>query len=471
MSKHLLAPDVHLAASLRSNHCGLLMLTALLLGSLALPASAQYRPVVRVSPESHFTIPPDVSTPVVLQTEPDAACDLHAAGVNDPTYTMRLYANIEGYVRFHFTPMQDIQDAYLQLDCTAGEATTTHPLHLRMAATPTEDMPAPERFLPAPKGSKIRPALTDEAARQLSDEDIIAQGYPLRPSAAESPEAYAKWLNRVSRPMTLISPHSVRRSDISHLPRTSIAGPNTSENWSGFVAQSSPGSYRMVEGGWNVPSVTGEVGTLKGGFPVVIPGPPTYSALWVGLDGNTTNDLVQAGTEQDARFLLLYGTATNYYAWTEVYPLESITEFFSVSPGDGIDVTVYVGDSKGNVNPAGGYAWFNVYDAMAGMGGNISKKLGSGFGFTGNSAEWIMERPYITALGGYPELADYATCQMSGGVLTGTGTTSINYSSAQNEQTTMYEEYTPQSDDDVLSTVSAVSGHAGLMQFYWKNFH
>jgi hypothetical protein len=108
---------------------------------------------------------------------------------------------------------------------------------------------------------------------------------------------------------------------------------------------------------------------------------------------------------------------------------------------------------------------------MAGLGGNISTKLPTGFGFNGNSAEWIMERPWETALGGYPELAYYDTCEMTGGVLTGSGTTSIRYSSAQNEQTTMYEEYTPQSDNDVLSTVGAVSGQAGSMLFSWKNFH
>jgi hypothetical protein len=471
MSKHPLDRNVHLAASSRSKHSGLLALTGLLLGGLMLPASAQSRPVATAAPEKHFTIPPDVQAPVVFLTEPDAACDLHATGVYDPSYTMRLYANIEGYVRFHFTPYPDTQDAHLQLDCTTPQAVTIHPLHLRINATPTGDMPAPAASVPAPAGSKVRPALTDEAARQLSDEDIVTQGYPPRPNPAESLEAYTRWLDRVSRPMTMLPPHSVSRSDISHLPRTSFAGPQVSGNWSGFVAQSSAGSYRMVDGVWNVPSVTGEVEAIyEGRFLTIVPGPPTYSALWVGLDGNTTNDLVQAGTEQDARSLQLFGTATSYYAWTEVYPAP-ITEAFSVSPGDEITVTVWVGDSKGSVNPSGDYAWFNVYDELAGMGGNISTKLPTGYGFTGYSAEWIMERPYITALGGNPELADYGTCEMTGGVLTRTGTVSIPYSSAQNQQDTMYESYFPQADNDVLSTVSAVSGHPSSMLFSWISFH
>src|ERR1700683_4518077 len=109
MSKHQLIPNVHLAASLPMNHGGLLTLTALLLAGLAVPAPAQNSPTARVELEKHFPIPPDVRPPVVLQTEPDAACDLHAEGVDDPSQTVRLYGNIEGYVRFHFTPSHGLQ--------------------------------------------------------------------------------------------------------------------------------------------------------------------------------------------------------------------------------------------------------------------------------------------------------------------------------------------------------------------------
>ena len=139
--------------------------------------------------------------------------------------------------------------------------------------------------------------------------------------------------------------------------------------------------------------------------------------IWVGLDGNTTNDLVQAGTEQDAVRIFPYGTATNYYFWTEVYPLQPMEEVGPVSPGDVVDVTVYVGDAAGNVNPSGGYAWFNFLDALAGHGGNFSTKLPTTFGFKGNSAEWIVERPYIKVLSGYPELAQYTTFEMTGAVV------------------------------------------------------
>jgi hypothetical protein len=45
MSQHQMIHNVHFAASSRTNHSGLLTLTALLLGGLAVPASAQNRPV------------------------------------------------------------------------------------------------------------------------------------------------------------------------------------------------------------------------------------------------------------------------------------------------------------------------------------------------------------------------------------------------------------------------------------------
>jgi hypothetical protein len=464
MSKHHTIHNVHLAGSSRTNHSGLLTLTALLLGGLAVPASAQNRPMARVAPERHFTIPADVPTPVVLMTEPDAACDLHAAGVNDPSRTMRLYGNIEGYVRFHFTPKQDTQDAHLQLDCRTQEAVTTHSVHLRIATSPTEDMPAPERSVPAPKGSKARPALTEEAAPQLSDEDITAQGYPPRPNTTESPEAYARWLDRVSRPATILPPHSVSRSGISHSPRNVTANLNTSVNWSGFVAQGGTGSYKAVYGTWVVPYVSGDPGLQE----------PCYSLVWVGLDGYTSNDLDQAGTEQDATDMFPFRTATNYYAWTEVIPHQSIQEIFNLNPGSTFSVVVYVGDSKGNIDPTGDYAWFNLVDVNSGQEFNTPTKLEKGFGFTGNSAEWIVERPCLGNCGStspiYPEFAEYSIVQItSASVLTGTKV--IPYGTAENQQLTMRASYLPQPDNNVLSTVSSVTGSADSMKFLWKNFY
>jgi hypothetical protein len=443
------------------NERGLVTLTALLLGSLAAPASAQNRPMARVAPEKHFTIPAGVPTPVVLLTEPDAACDLHDAGVNDPSQTMRLYGNIEGYIRFHFTPKQDIQDAYLQLDCTTQAAVTTHPLHLRIAASPTADMPAPERAVPAPRGSKIRPALTAEAARQLSDEEIRAQGYPSRPNTTESAEDYAKWLNRVSRPVTILPPNSVSRTGVSHSLQGVAETTGDNSHWSGFVAQGPSGSFREVEGSWSVPLVWG-------------PGPtpaPSYSSIWAGLDGLPSNDVVQAGTEQDVT-VTKQGEVASFYAWTEVWPQQPTAhKVFSVSPGDLIVVDVFVGDSQGNVDPSGNYAWFTIQDQTSWETFTGSTKLNAGFGFSATSAEWIVERPLVG--GTFPELSDYSSVLLTGAwVLPAKGTTLIPYSKAENLQLTMRgSNWAPWYDNNVLSTVAGDPYCPTCMNFYWKNFH
>ena len=467
MSKYHTIHNVHLAASSRT-------LTALLLCSLALPASAQNRPVARVAPEKQFTIPPDVRTPVVLQTEPDAACDLHDAGVSNPSQTMRLYGNIEGYVRFHFTPKQDIQDAHLELNCTTQDAVTTYPLHLRIAVSPTADLPAPETSVPAPAGSKVLPALTDEAARQLSDRDVIAQGYPPRPNTAESPEAYANWLGRVSRPITILPPHSVSRSDISHSLTGVTEGPSGANNshWSGFVATSPALFTTAVAGEWTVPSVASCQ--------------YCYSSAWAGLDGGPTvvnQDVVQAGTEQDA-VSMGSGVSYSYYAWTEAYPQQLFAQqVFNVSPGDPIFTFVFVGDSAGNINPVGDYAWFLIQDLKSAQLFAGSTKLGKNFGFLGTSAEWIVERPFVS--GGFPELSDYRSVEMSGAGFVPFGwTTTIPYSQATNikvnpfapfaqlQQLTMTGSNTsPWYDNNVLSTVSESSSCTTCMSFTWKNLH
>jgi hypothetical protein len=476
MSKHPLASNFHSAANSWSNHSGLLTLAALLLGSLVLPAWAQNRPMPRVTPEQHFTIPPDAETPVVLRTEPDAACDLHAAGVSDPSKTMRLYGNIEGYVRFYFTPKQDTQDAYLQLDCTtAKQAVTTQPLHLRIAASPTEDMPVPEASVPVPAGSKALPALTDEGARQLSDEDVIAQGYPPRPDPTRSPAAYAKWLALFSRAVTILPPHSVSRSDVSHSAGGVTEGPANNSHWSGFAVTGLPFEFWAASGEWGVPSVTDSCLNC-------------YSSVWAGLDGAPTlpisqQNLVQDGTEQDC-IDSGKGFMTNYYAWTEAYPQQPFAqEVFSVSPKDPMWVFVYVGDSNGNLDPmGGGYAWFIIQDQKTAQTSVTSLVLWNSFGFVGTSAEWIVERPIVS--GYFPQLSDYGSVQMSDATfLTSGGTEAIPYSEATNisvnpsahssqiQQLTMTGSgLAPYYDNNVLSTVSGSTSCPSCMSFSWVHF-
>jgi hypothetical protein len=432
-----------------------LTLTATLLCGLAVSTSAQNSAVARIARERGFTIAPNVQTPIVLKTRPDAACDLHAEGVSDKAQTLRFYANGDGYLKIHASARQESQEASAQLDCTENGKVVRYPLHLRASSSPTDDMPAPRSVMPVPKGSRVLPALTEEEAQQLSDEELLGRGYLPRPDAVSSPDEYAVWLDRVSRPMALIPPHSVSRSDISHSGNVQ-EGAYTSANWSGYEAHGAKRSYDGVQGEWNVPSIG-----------LAEPGYTTYSSMWVGLDGDGVSDLVQAGSEQDA--IEIFGLViASYSTWTELLPNQPTEQGtgLGVNSGDDILVSVYIGDSTGHRKPNGAYGWFSIWDFTSSQAVLISTAL-SGTYFRGSEAEWIMERPLVGGV--YSELSAYVFAFMHNAGASTTKNTYKHYDKIQNRQIAMYEKDNPQPDNNRLSTVGPFG--ADQMEFQWFNFH
>jgi hypothetical protein len=148
-------PFNHLSSTINSHRQNgrFVALAALLLCGLS--ASAQPH-ISKVARELGFTIPPGVQTPIVIKTKPDAICELHAAGVSDPNHTLKLYANSDGYVQVHATVQESAEDSHVQLDCTGGSKLITYPVRLRSSHSPTTDTPAPQTFVPIPKGSRAR---------------------------------------------------------------------------------------------------------------------------------------------------------------------------------------------------------------------------------------------------------------------------------------------------------------------------
>ena len=229
-----------------SSRTGLIVvLTATLLCGLAVSASAQNPAVLEIASEQGFTVPANVETPIVLKTKPDAVCDLHNEEFNDRAHSLRLYANSDGYVRVHTTLKKVAgEDAgRVLLDCTADGKITRYPLHLRGADSPTADMPAPQAEVPVPTGSIVLPALTEEEAQRLSDAELKSLGYPMRPDAAKSPRMYTKWLNRVSRHLTMLPSKQVP-TDISYQMQNEKAtyGPVQNSHWCGYAYQTGTGA-------------------------------------------------------------------------------------------------------------------------------------------------------------------------------------------------------------------------------------
>ena len=158
----------------------------------------------------------------------------------------------------------------------------------------------------------------------------------------------------------------------------------TSSNWSGYAAESSltspkSGFVNKVVGTWVIPNVS--CGTT-----------PTYSSLWVGIDGYSDGSVEQLGTEQDCS-----GGAPQYYAWYEMYP----------KPGYYIPITVKAGDTiTASVTYSGGRFILSMQDGSTGA--SFSKSFKSSA--QRSSAEWIIEAPYS---GHILTLANFGTAQFT----------------------------------------------------------
>ena len=421
---------------------GLLSLAAVLLCGLT--ASAQN---AKVEAEQGFTIAPDVQSSIVLKTQADAACDLHAVGTSD-TRSMRFYANGEGYVKLHASAREGMEGR-LQLDCSSENGSVvSYPLHLVASSSPTSDMPAPQSKVPAPKGSTVRAGLTEVQAQSMTDAQLDKLGYPARPDVLVSPDKYTKWLGHVAQPMTLLPTHLVSRSDVRSAPKN-----YTANNWSGLEGHTTTKHYySAVTGDWDVP-------------PIIIAsadGNPDYSSLWVGLDGDGTKDLVQAGTEQDGQDFLGF-LFTDYYAWSEILPNEpTAQEVFSVDPGDDMSVEVWIGTGSGSPNPNGKYGSFRIIDYTQNNESKFYVPL-NGTTYNGMDAEWILERPTVN--NSLPELADYLTAFITDADALKVSTNAwVKAGTTANRSIAMYN------GKDLLSEPVWFGTGTDLIQFIFVNF-
>ena len=322
-----------------------------------------------------------------------------------------------GRVRFHVRPATHNtathEIARLEVDCTAKGNVVRYPLHLRVGLEPTADMPSPpvEKPLALRHGVRMRRALSSDEAMLLSDEEALAQGLPLRPNPESVPQAFDAWLRCLSMPACRIEPHLVSNPDVTHGKRKDASA--SSSNWCGYALlrsekpapifrASTPLTepYDWVSGTWQVPFVTGEPNTA------------TYSALWVGLDGSGTADLVQAGTEHQATHINSGGielTLSSYHAWAEFLPQqpnEQVISNFAIHPGDEIFTAVWIGNGDNSPSLSSASATFFMMNLSTGGFTSLSVPR-SPLCVKGREAVWAMERP--TVGGSLPDLANYGS--------------------------------------------------------------
>ncbi len=323
---------------------------------------------------------------VRLQTAPAATCLLH--GANGDSDGVSLYADDDGEIEFFVTPHAPTDlDVRYALDCVADQGSLdTQFGDLRSAVAKTSPRSADGKSSAGPERRVIslRPALLGDPML-YSQAELLVAGYPLRPDPIVSPADYAKWKDLVSVPAQMVSSRLVRRPSYAA----------TSRNWCGYVADQPNATFSLAKGYFQIPSVA-----------QICSGCNTGAGLWAGLDGSwsadgrRSHDVVQAGAEMDA--FSFFGTQINsYYVWREWYPdvQESISNMHA-DPGDTFYVQVWMGDSSGNLNPNGGYAWFylqNLTNNYYYYGSKIRPFwFPSDAAFLGNTAEWIVEATGLT---------------------------------------------------------------------------
>jgi hypothetical protein len=147
------------------------------------------------------------------------------------------------------------------------------------------------------------------------------------------------------------------------LPAVGV-GANTSHNWSGYAATS--GRFTSVTGTWTVPQPR-------------VTGAPGVGATWVGIGGVTSNDLIQAGTQD----VSAGGGQAQFQTWIEMLPQASQQVPLAVEPGDSITVSI-------TEQGAGTGAW---QISMTNNSSGQTYQTSVNYASSESSAEWIEEAP------------------------------------------------------------------------------
>lgn len=211
------------------------------------------------------------------------------------------------------------------------------------------------------------------------DKVLLHHGFPPRPTV---PMFRKLWETHFARKLNYVVP-TFKAFDSGHDRRNQriaeISNSDTSNNWSGVILNNpgTSGPLVWVMGRWNVPNP----------YPSTkLPDSENYlSAAWVGLDGNGTPGLLQAGTDHSA-FWQKGKIVRDVYAWWQWYPdAQHTIDNLPISPGDTIHCVICAN---------------STHDATIRMqnistGDYVSFNVSSKTDFLGKTAEWIVERPAI----------------------------------------------------------------------------
>jgi hypothetical protein len=180
---------------------------------------------------------------------------------------------------------------------------------------------------------------------------------------------------------TAAAPASVA---IANLPRHAVAPPFgvhstwSASNWSGYAET---GTYTGVTSTWTVPAV----GSSSS---------PTYSSVWIGIDGFNNSSLIQTGTEED-----YYNGSAHYNAWWEILPAAetALPTQYAVAKGDRMSASIYETSTLAGTLGHGArsgtqHVWdIKITDQTKGWTFSTAQPYNG----AGSSAEWIVEAPQV----------------------------------------------------------------------------
>jgi Peptidase A4 family len=222
--------------------------------------------------------------------------------------------------------------------------------------------------------------------------ELEKYGFPSLPENARHRARYRRVLEHLKNKLHYVPPTFRVNKEKVHGPRRKLetAGTETSTNWSGAVVYAPAGqAFSWVQGDWVVPNV--DAPTENQWY---------YCASWIGIDGDGSADVFQAGVECEV-YRSGSSITRSFYPWWEWYPSPEVQiTNLPMDPGD--MVTMLLCSSQGAGSTKG-----TVFFANRTTGASTSLVL-TAPGTTkliGNCAEWIVEAP--TVGGAQSALADY----------------------------------------------------------------
>jgi hypothetical protein len=237
-------------------------------------------------------------------------------------------------------------------------------------------------------------------------------GFPFaRPTARAHPAAIAAWKRATSRKWRVedwIIPELQTAPGKTHHLRCRPNDNGVSPFWSGAVVTGPNGNFNGVLAFWNVPTISQppEAQGQQGGWD---------SSSWAGIDGWTSNDLLQAGVQQTIPGPGAKPQYTAWYQWwiappphnpglglvdSNGYPVSWLAKYpyiyqtnyknFPVAPGNQVMTAIVYRE-----NAAGTVQFSNITTGQTSI---LNLKPPPTVQFAANNAEWIMELPN----GGWP---------------------------------------------------------------------